>query len=74
MQSTKLNFLVTVLTLGLKVKIFRNLRLFIKRKFWWELRTRPTLDRSVAITFKRQDRKILWDVTNGQIKRLRLDI
>ena len=44
MRSLKLNFSATVLTLGLKAKIFENLRL-CKAKFWGELRTRATCDR-----------------------------
>ena len=46
MQSLKLNFSATVLTLGLKAKIFENLRL-CQAKFWEELRTRATFDRCV---------------------------
>ena len=46
MRSLKLNFSATVLTLGLKVKIFKNLRL-CQAKFWGELRTRATFDRCV---------------------------
>ena len=46
MQSVKLSFSATVLTLGLKA--FSEIYDFVKRKFWWELRTRPTLDRYVA--------------------------
>ena len=47
MRSLKLNFSATVLTLGLKAKIFENLRLS-QAKFWGELRTRATFDRCVA--------------------------
>ena len=43
MRSLKLNFSATVLTLGLKARIFENLRL--KRKFLGELRTRSPFDR-----------------------------
>ena len=46
MRSLKLNFSATVLTLGLKAKIFENLRLS-QAKFWGELRTRATFDRCV---------------------------
>ena len=46
MRSLKLNFSATVLTLGLKAKIFENLRL-CQAKFWGELRTRATFDRCV---------------------------
>ena len=46
MRSLKLNFSATVLTLGLKAKIFENLRL-CRAKFWGELRTRATFDRCV---------------------------
>ena len=46
MRSLKLNFSATVLTLGLKAKIFENLRL-CQVKFWGELRTRATFDRCV---------------------------
>ena len=47
MRSLKLNFSATVLTLGLKAKIFENLRL-CQAKFCGELRTRATFDRCVA--------------------------
>ena len=47
MRSLKLNFSATVLTLGLKAKIFENLRL-CQAKFWGELRTRATFDRCVT--------------------------
>ena len=47
MRSLKLNFSATVLTLGLKAKIFENLRL-CQAKFWGELRTRATFDRCVG--------------------------
>ena len=47
MRSLKLNFSATVLTLGLKAKIFENLRL-CQAKFWGELRTRATFDRCVV--------------------------
>ena len=53
MRSLKLNFSATVLTLGLKAKIFENLRL-CQAKFWGELRTRATFDRCVdseSLTF-----------------------
>ena len=43
-RSLKLNFSATVLTLGLKAKIFENLS---QAKFWGELRTRATFDRCV---------------------------
>ena len=46
MRSLKLNFSSTVLTLGLKAKIFENLRL-CQAKFWGELRTRATFYRCV---------------------------
>ena len=46
MRSLKLNFSATVLTLGLKAKIFENLRL-CQAKFWGELRTHATFDRCV---------------------------
>ena len=46
MRSLKLNFSATVLTLGLKAKIFENLRL-CQAKFWGGLRTRATFDRCV---------------------------
>ena len=46
MRSLKLNFSATVLTLGLKAKIFENLRL-CQAKFWGELCTRATFDRCV---------------------------
>ena len=46
MRSLKLNFSATVLTFGLKAKIFENLRL-CQAKFWGELRTRATFDRCV---------------------------
>ena len=46
MRSLKLNSSATVLTLGLKAKIFENLRL-CQAKFWGELRTRATFDRCV---------------------------
>ena len=52
MRSLKLNFSATVLTLGLKAKIFENLRL-CKRKFWGELRTRLPFDRCVIIVLFR---------------------
>ena len=42
MRSLKLNFSAAVLTLGLKAKIFENLRL-CQAKFWGELRARATL-------------------------------
>ena len=48
MRSLKLNFSATVLTLGLKAKIFENLRL-CQAKFWGELRTRATFDRCVGL-------------------------
>ena len=48
MRSLKLNFSATVLTLGLKAKIFENLRL-CQAKFWGELRTRATFDRCVVL-------------------------
>ena len=51
MRSLKLNFSATVLTLGLKAKIFENLRLS-QAKFWGELRTRATFDRCVGIINK----------------------
>ena len=44
MRRIKLNFSVTVLSLGLKAKISKILD-FAKRKFWRELRTRPSFDR-----------------------------
>ena len=44
MRSLKLNFSATVLTFGLKAKIFENLRL-CQATFWGELRTRATFDR-----------------------------
>ena len=47
MRSLKLNFSATVLTLGLKAKIFENLRL-CQAKIWGELRTRATFDRCVG--------------------------
>ena len=47
MRRLKLNFSATVLTLGLKGKIFENLRL-CQAKFWGELRTRATFDRCVV--------------------------
>ena len=50
MRSLKLNFSVTVLTLGLKAKIFENLRL-CEAKVLGELRTRPPFDRCVATSF-----------------------
>ena len=50
MRSLKLNFSATVLTLGLKAKIFENLRL-CQAKFWGELRTRATFDRCVGPTW-----------------------
>ena len=43
MRSIKLNFTPSVLTLGLKAKIFENSRLF-----WRELRTLPTFDHCVV--------------------------
>ena len=48
MRSLKLNFSATVLTLGLKVKIFDNLRL-CQAKVLGELRTRPPFDRCVCL-------------------------
>ena len=45
MRSIKLYFAATVLTLSLKAKIFE---IFVERKFWRELRTRPTFDRCVG--------------------------
>ena len=51
MRSLKLNFSATVLTLGLKAKIFENLRL-CQAKFWGELRTRATFDRCVPSDIK----------------------
>ena len=48
MRSLKLNFSANVLTLGLKAKIFENLRL-CQAKFWGELRTRATFDRCVHV-------------------------
>ena len=48
MRSTKLNFSATVLTLGLKAKMFENLRL-CEEDFWRVLRTRPTFDRCVGL-------------------------
>ena len=48
MRSLKLNFSATVLTLGLKAKIFENLRL-CQAKFWGELSTRATFDRCVGL-------------------------
>ena len=60
MRSLKLNFSATVLTLGLKAKIFENLRL-CQAKFWGELRTRPTFDRCVVV--RRQRGKI----TSGDV-------
>ena len=48
MRSLKLNFSASVLTLGLKAKIFENLRL-CQAKFWGELRTRATFDRCVLV-------------------------
>ena len=48
MRSLKLDFSATVLTLGLKAKIFENLRL-CQAKFWGELRTRATFDRCVGL-------------------------
>ena len=50
MRSLKLNFSATVLTLGLKAKIFENLRLS-QAKFWGELRTRATFDRCVDAVY-----------------------
>ena len=49
MRSLKLNLTLSVLTLGLKAKIFENLRLY-QAKFWGELRTRATFDRCVTLT------------------------
>ena len=54
MRSLKLNFSATVLTLGLKAKIFENLRL-CQAKFWGELRTRATFDRCVGVVCIRKD-------------------
>ena len=42
MRSLKLNFSATVLTLGLKAKIFENLRL-CKRKLWGNCARAPRL-------------------------------
>ena len=49
MRSLKLNFSATVLTLGLKAKIFENLRL-CQAKFWGELRTRATFHCCVRVS------------------------
>ena len=54
MRSLKFNFSATVLTLGLKAKIFENLRL-CQAKFWGELRTRATFDRCEARNSTRRD-------------------
>ena len=65
MRSLKLNFSATVLTLGLKAKIFENLRL-CQAKFWGELRTRATFDRCV-------DPAVVWGKERGLTKRLEIE-
>ena len=58
MRSLKLNFSATVLTLGLKAKIFENLRL-CQAKFWGELRTRATFDRCVDKAYRSFSRDVI---------------
>ena len=50
MRSLKLNFSATVLTLGLKARIFENLRP-CKAKVLGELRTRAPFDRCVGASY-----------------------
>ena len=58
MRSLKLNYSATVFTLGLKAKIFENLR-FCQAKFWGEQRTRATFDRCVVLANKVQTADLL---------------
>ena len=49
MRSIKLTFSAECLNFGLKRDSFRKFKPdFVKRKFWWEFRTRPTFDRYVG--------------------------
>ena len=61
MRSLKLNVSATVLTLGLKAKIFENLRP-CQAKFWGELRTRATFDRCVTDDRYREHHDHIWIV------------
>ena len=69
MRSLKLNFSATVLTLGLKAKIFENLRL-CQAKFWGELRTRATFDRCVARAQSRSQRPRSFWLADGDLQRM----
>ena len=63
MRSLKLNFLATVLTLGLEAKIFENLRL-CQAKFWGELRTRATFDRCVRLLYAANRPRSIYQYSN----------
>ena len=67
MRSTKLNFSATVLTLGLKAKIFGNLRLYKAKVLAGHapVRTCPGFDRCVRTKSLLLCRKGIWDENRG---------